>query len=130
MARGSSYLVAAWRLLRFDPGTGSLTHPVRGTELTADFRDDGRLAGSVGGNRYTPTYEARGSSLTVNPQSAATRTRCGNPEGAMAQEDALLQVWGRVIAYGIHRDRLRLADSEEAPVIVFALAETSERTSD
>ncbi len=34
----------------------------------------------------------------------------------------------RVTAYGIHRDRLELADAEEAAV--FALAETSERTSD
>lgn len=103
MARGSSYLVAALRLLRFDPGTGSLTHSVRGTELTADFRDDGRLADSAGCNRYTTTYEARGSSLTVNPQIAATRMWCGDPKGAMAQEDAFLQARGRVTAYGIDR---------------------------
>ncbi len=48
----------------------------------------------------------------------------------MAQEDAFLQAWGRVTGYGIHRDRLELADAEEATVFVFARAAISGRTSD
>ncbi len=128
MSRGSSHLVAAWKLLRFDAGTGSLVPPLQGTELTATFQVDGRLAGSAGCNRYGTTYEAIGSSLTVNPQIAATRMWCGDPEGAMAQEDAFLQAWGRVAAYGVPNDRLELADAEGTTVFVFVLADAQERT--
>ncbi len=93
MALGSSYL---WRQGGFSV---SIRGPVpslilfEGPSLPPIFRNDRRLAGSVGCNRYTTTYEARGSSLTVNPQIAATRMWCGDPEGAMAQEDAFLQAW-------------------------------------
>ncbi len=130
MPRGSSHLVAAWKLLRFDAGTGSLVPPLQGTELTATFQVDGRLAGSAGCNRYGTTYEAIGSSMTVNPQIAATQMWCGDPEGAMAQEDAFLRAWGRVATYGIPKECLELADAEGATVFVFVLAEAPERTVD
>ena len=130
MPRGSSFLVATWKVLRFDAGTGSLVSPLQGTELTATFQDDGRLAGSAGCNRYGTTYEAIGSSLTVNSQIAVTRMWCGDPEGAMAQEDAFLQAWGRVAAYDNPKDRLELADAEGATVFVFVLAKSPGPTVD
>ncbi|MCJ2531297.1 MAG: META domain-containing protein [Candidatus Thermoplasmatota archaeon] len=130
MVRGSSHLVAAWKLLRFDPGTGSLVPPLQGTELTAVFQDDGRLVGSAECNSYATTYEASSSSLTVNSLVAATRMWCADSEGAMAQEDAFLQAWGRVTAYGIHENRLELAYAKGITVLDFILAETPERNAE
>ena len=130
MPRGSPDLVATWNLLRFDAGSGSLAAPLRGTELTATFQGDGRLAGSAGCNRYGTTYEAIGSSLTVDPRIAATRMWCGDPEGAMAQEDAFLLAWGRVASYDNHKDRLEIADAKGATVFVFVLAQSPNRDAD
>ncbi len=127
MAREMSTLVAAWRLLTFDPGTGSLNPPLPGTELTAEFHEDGRLAGSAGCNHYGTTYAMTDSSMTVNPLLAVTQMWCGDPEGAMAQEDAFLRAWSRVAAYRLREDQLELLDAEGATVFLFVPTEPTER---
>lgn len=128
MARETSPLVAAWRLLSLDPGTQSLDPPLQGTELTAEFHEDGRLAGSAGCNRFGTTYEMTGLSITVNPRFAVTQMWCGDPEGVMAQEDAFLRAWSRVAAYRFREEILELLDAEGTPVFIFGPAETPERT--
>ncbi|MEE9164280.1 MAG: META domain-containing protein [Thermoplasmata archaeon] len=126
MARVTSPLVAAWRLLTFDPGTDSLDPPLQGTELTAEFHEDGRLAGSAGCNHYGTTYALTDASIAVNPRFAVTQMWCGDPEGAMAQEDAFLRAWSRVAAYRLRQDQLELLDAEGATVFFFVSAEPSE----
>lgn len=129
MAPETPSLVAAWRLLTFDPGTGSLDPPLPGTELTAVFNEDGRLAGSAGCNRYGTTYQVAGSSVTVDPLFAVTKMWCGDPEGTMEQEDAFLRAWIRVAAFRLQKDQLELLDAEGAAVFVFARTESPEPTS-
>lgn len=125
MTGESSPLTAAWRLSRFDRGDGSLVPPLEGTELTAEFRDDGRLGGSAGCNRYMATYEATDTSLTVNPQVALTQMWCGDPEGMMDQEAAFLRAWGRVAGCEFLDDELHLSDANGATVLVFVPAEAA-----
>ncbi|MFQ5918563.1 MAG: META domain-containing protein [Thermoplasmata archaeon] len=120
--------MGAWKLVRLDPGTGSLVTPLQRTELTAAFRDDGRLAGSAGCNRYGTSYETTGSTLKVNPLIAATQMWCAEPDGTMTQEDAFLQAWARVAGFDIEEDHLQLTDAQGAPVFVFVLAEPSGST--
>ncbi|MFQ5552362.1 MAG: META domain-containing protein [Thermoplasmata archaeon] len=122
MAREASLLVSAWKLLTFDSGTGNLAPPLPGTEVTAEFHKGGRLTGSAGCNRYGTTYETKGPAMTVNPLIAATQMWCGDPEGAMAQEGAFLQAWGRVASYSMNKERLELADSSGATILVFGPA--------
>jgi heat shock protein HslJ len=86
------------------------------SNVTLDFSEPGRIAGSAGCNNYTATLEA-GDGLSIGP-AAATRKMC--PEALMNQEQRFFQALASVTRY--ERDatdalRLYTADGTD-PVIV------------
>jgi heat shock protein HslJ len=87
------------------------------SNVTLDFTEPGRIAGSGGCNRYTATLVAEGEALAVGP-AAATRRMC--PEALMIQEQRFFDALATVTRYG--RDNtgalLFYAGDTPEPVIV------------
>lgn len=75
--------------LRFDPATG-------------------RVSGATGVNRIGGPYRLQGQQLTLGPLAG---TRMAGPPDAMALEDAVLAMLGRVAGAQVRQGRLALVDA-------------------
>lgn len=99
-------------------GRGGVAGPVDGTRVTATFREDGRVTGSTGCNRYFGPYERSGEALRIGPL-AATRAACPEPPGAAEQEAAFLAAMDRATTWSIREDRLELRAADGALQVGF-----------
>lgn len=101
-------------------GAGVVSSFIAGTEVTANFGDDGSLQGNAGCNNYTASYTVEGSALTVGP-ATTTRLLCNAPEGIMEQEEQYLSALEAANAYRIEGDTLELLDTKGDMVLAFAV---------
>lgn len=74
-----------WEVISYNTGTQAVTSVIIGTEITADFSEDGKLSGNASCNQYNATYETEGDKISIGP-AATTRKLCPEPEGIMEQE--------------------------------------------
>jgi heat shock protein HslJ len=86
-----------WMAVDIYHGDRQEIRPVAGTQITARFTLDGRLAGSAGCNRYRALYRIDGGNMTI--WSPVTTRRVCREEGVMAQEAAFLGILPRVVNY-------------------------------
>ncbi len=108
----------AWTATGINNGRGGVVSLLAGTEATALFADDGRVAGSAGCNRFTATFVVAGSTITIGP-AAATRRACLDPDGVMDQEAWFLAALPRATRLAIDGDRLDLRDDDGALQVSF-----------
>jgi heat shock protein HslJ len=71
-------LLGEWNVTGYNNGKQATVSPIAGTDLTATFTPDGKVAGSSGCNTYTGGYELEGTALTVGPL-ATTMMACEQP---------------------------------------------------
>lgn len=107
-----SLVGTTWSATMVNNGRGAVSSLVAGSEITAVFGDDGRVAGSGGCNRYTASYTLDGAALSIGP-AASTRMACLDP-GVMDQESAFFAALGRVDRFEIDGDRLQLRAADGA----------------
>jgi heat shock protein HslJ len=90
-----------------------VTSVIIGTEITADFAEDGQLSGSSGCNTYTAVYESEDETISIDPP-ATTRQFCAEPEGVMEQEGEYLAALQTTATYRIEGNsmNMRTADGE------------------
>jgi heat shock protein HslJ len=98
------------------PNSVSSTLP--GTEITADFGDDGKLTGSAGCNKYNATYKTKGSKITIGDVSA-TEMACTGPEGVMEQEQAYLDTLPLTASYRVEGEMLSLLKKDGTYVATY-----------
>ena len=95
-----------WTLQQFGPADAP-QEAVDGSEVTLEFTEDGRVAGSSGCNRYMAGISFEGTNVTIqNP--ASTMMFCAE-EGVMEQERAYLQALAAVERLELWDDTLRLS---------------------
>jgi heat shock protein HslJ len=87
-----------------------------GTDVTASFDADGRVAGSAGCNRFSGGYTSAGTSMTFSTL-ATTRMNC--PGLVMAQESAFLGAMGNVASVHIEGTTLSLLDGHDRVLLSF-----------
>ena len=109
-----------WEVTGYNNGKGGVVSVVTGSELSALFGADGRLAGSAGCNNYNAAYEVDDASavegdISIGP-AASTRMMCAEPEGIMEQEALYLAALEMAETYKIEGDRLQLRTAEGALV--------------
>lgn len=109
---------ATWSATGVNNGQEAVVSMVAGTEVTAEFADDGTVSGSGGCNTYTGTYTAEGEALTVGPL-ATTLTACSEPEGVEQQEAQFLAAMERATTYRVEGTTLELRDDEGALQVSF-----------
>lgn len=94
------------------------TQVLKGTEITAVFGEDGKVAGSAGCNNYFASYNLSGSSLTFGP-AGSTKMTCAEPEGIMKQEETYLSILKAVRSYEIEEGQLKLLDERGWRLLAF-----------
>ncbi|MBK8795962.1 MAG: META domain-containing protein [Anaerolineales bacterium] len=93
--------------------------PLADSQITAEFSDDGLLAGSAGCNNYSSGYTASDGVMKISP-AVATFKFCSEPAGVMDQEAIYLALLTTVSTYAIEEGQLTLADGSGQSLAVFA----------
>lgn len=113
-----------WEATSYNNGREAVVSVLADTRITAQFGEDGTLAGSAGCNSYTTSYETDGENITINELIAATLMACIGPEGIMEQEAAYLAALPTAATYSIQGDTLELRTADGALVASYKAAET------
>jgi heat shock protein HslJ len=115
-----------WSLTGYNNGKGGFASVRAGTEITAVFGADGKLAGSAGCNNYTSSYEVADTSASSGTMSvgmaASTMMMCPGPEGIMEQESAYLAALQSAAAYEIQGNQLTIAGADGTRLLTYEVS--------
>ena len=89
-----------------------------GTEITADFSEDGTLSGNASCNQYNTNYEVDGEKITIG-MAVVTEMFCPEPQGIMEQEAQYLAALGTADTYKIQGLNMEMRTSEGSLVASF-----------
>jgi heat shock protein HslJ len=106
----------SWIVTGYNNGKQAVVSVLNGTQLTADFSEDGKLSGSAGCNRFTGGYEVTGSALKVG-QLGVTRMFCGEPAGRMEQETQFLAALQGATTFRMEGSKLELRNADGALLV-------------
>ena len=98
--------VGAWTATMFRQ-RDAVSSVLPGTEITAEFGDDGTLTGSSGCNTYSGTYKTDGAKITIS-RVGGTEMACDAPDGVMEQEQAYLSALPLAAGYRVEGSKLSL----------------------
>lgn len=112
-----------WEILSYNTGTEAVTSVIIGTEITADFSEDGRLSGNASCNQYNTTYETDGEKISIGPV-AVTMMFCSEPEGIMDQEAQYLAALETAETYKIQGLNMEMRTADGALVASFKRTDT------
>jgi heat shock protein HslJ len=98
---------SSWQVIGHNNGIQAVVSFIIGTEITANFGEDGTLSGSAGCNNYNATYEVDGDNISIGP-AAATRMFCPEPKGIMEQEVQYLTGLETASTYLIEVDKMEM----------------------
>ncbi len=107
-----------WDVISYNNGNQAVVSLILGTEITAQFGEDGTLSGFGGCNNYSAPYEADGENITIG-LAAATMMFCETPEGVMEQEAQYLAALATAVTYRIDGPRMEMRDADGAMVANF-----------
>lgn len=110
-----------WDVISFNNGNQAVVSLILGTEITAQFGEDGTLSGFGGCNSYSTMYEADGENITIE-LAAATMMFCESPEGVMEQEAQYLAALSTAVTYRIDGPQMEMRDADGALVALFQAA--------
>jgi heat shock protein HslJ len=109
---------SSWDVISYNNGNQAVVSLMLGTEITAQFGEDGTLSGFSGCNNYSTTYQVDGENITIGAV-AATQMFCESPEGVMEQEAQYLAALATAATYRIDGPRMEMRDAEGALVANF-----------
>ncbi len=101
-----------WEVTFYNNGRGGAVSVVGGTQITAQFGEDGSLGGNASCNSYSTSYELDGENITIPDLIATTLMACATPEGVMEQEAEYLAALPTAATYTIQEDTLELRTNE------------------
>jgi heat shock protein HslJ/uncharacterized lipoprotein YbaY len=109
---------SSWDVISYNNGRGGVVSVIIGTEITANFAENGELAGNAGCNDYFGAYEADGENISMGPF-GTTRKACQEPEGIMQQENEYLAALETAATYKIDGATMNMRTAEGATVANF-----------
>ncbi len=112
---------SSWQVIGYNNSKQAVVSVIIGTEITANFGEDGTLSGSAGCNNYTATYKVNGDNISIGP-AAATRMFCPEPDGVMEQEVQYLAALETASTYLIEVDKMEMRTAEGALAATFRTA--------
>lgn len=112
---------SSWLVTNYNNGREAVVGLLEGTELTANFGQDGTLSGTAGCNNYTTSFEASGNTISIG-QAAVTMMLCEAPAGVMEQEQEFLAALGTAATYQITGNTMQLRTAEDALAAMFTRA--------
>ena len=113
----------SWIVLNYNNGREAVVGVLEGTELTANFADDGQVNGTAGCNNYFAAFEADGAAGTITiGQAGSTMMACSDPEGVMEQEQEFLAALASAATYRIQGNTLEMRTADDALALMLQLA--------
>jgi len=112
---------SSWEVIGYNNGKGGVVSVIIGTEITADFGEDGQLTGNASCNNYFASYETEDDTITIGP-AGSTRMACQEPEGVMEQEQQYLAALETAATYKITGLAMEMRTSEGSLVANFQRA--------
>jgi heat shock protein HslJ len=91
--------------------------PVKGSAITIEFTEDGKVGGSAGCNQYAGTYTTSGNTIQISENLATTMMACEQP--LMDQETAYTTALGTVKSFSVKSDILTLSDASGKAVATY-----------
>ena len=113
-----------WVAIGINNGRGGVVSALEAARVTANFDDEGRVAGSGGCNRFMATFEVDGDAIRIGPV-AGTRMMCAEPEGVSEQEGSYFAALERASTWTIREGRLQLRDADGALQVDYGWVETA-----
>ena len=107
-----------WEVTAYNNGKGAVVGLIPGTQITANFDQEGKLAGNAGCNNYFADYTTDGEKITIG-MPGSTRMFCNEPEGIMEQEQAYLDALNTAATYKIMGLTMEMRTSDGAIVATF-----------
>lgn len=108
----------SWNVISYNNGKEAVVSVIIDTEITANFGEDGQLAGNAGCNEYFASYETEGENITIGP-TGSTRKACQEPEGIMEQEAQYLTALETAATYKITGMNMEIRTADGARVATF-----------
>ena len=112
---------SSWQVTGYNNGKGGVVSVIIGTEITAEFGEDGQLTGNASCNNYFAAYETEGEDITIGP-AGSTMMACQEPEGVMEQEQQYLAALETAATYKITGLAMEMRTSEGSLVATFTRA--------
>jgi len=109
---------SSWEVISYNNGREAVVSLIIGTEITANFGEDGQLTGNAGCNDYFGAYEADGENISMGPF-GTTRMACQEPEGIMEQESEYLAALETAATYKIEGLTMNMRTADDATVANF-----------
>ncbi len=111
----------SWQVMSYNNGKGGVTSLIIGTEISANFGEDGQLTGNSGCNSYFAEYETDGDKIRIGT-AGSTEMACLEPEGVMEQEQQYLAALGTAATYKVEGLNMEMRTSEGSLVGTFQRA--------
>ncbi|MEA2035057.1 MAG: META domain-containing protein [Euryarchaeota archaeon] len=110
-----------WQLISYDNGTKEMVSVIKGTEITLEFDQDGRITGSAGINRYFAPYEINDDKLSFG---LIGSTLMAGPGPVMNQESTYLKLLNSTASFGAkEEEKLTFFDPDGKAILVFEKAQ-------
>jgi heat shock protein HslJ len=116
-AEATAFTGTTWVATMLNNGREGVESVLEGSEATAEFDDEGRVAGSSGCNRYTGPYTLDGETIQVGDL-AGTRMACADP-GLTEQEELFLTALEQAAVARVDGDTLELRDGDGDLLVSF-----------
>jgi heat shock protein HslJ len=117
---GSNELAGtSWEVISYNNGKEAVVSVIIGTQITADFGEDGQLTGNSGCNSYFASYETDEEKITIGPV-GMTEMACLDTEGVMEQEQLYLAALSMAEVYKIEADLMEMRTAEGSMVANFS----------
>lgn len=110
-------IVGSWDLLSYNNGQGGITTVLAGSQITADFQKDWKVAGSAGCNQYSAGYTTTASNGITIAQPTMTLMACQN--NVMQQETQYLSLMQKATNFAISGDQLTLFDISGNKLLIY-----------
>jgi heat shock protein HslJ len=109
---------SSWDVISYNNGKEAVVSLIIGSEITANFGEDGQLTGNASCNNYFASYETDGDMISIGP-AGATEMFCSEPEGVMEQEQQYLAALETADTYKIEGLKMEMRTDDGALVASF-----------
>ena len=110
----------SWDVIAYNNGKQAVVTVIIGTEIAANFGEDGQLTGSAGCSKYVAEYRTEGDSITISSAVVTARMAC--QEAVMEQENAYLAALETADTYKIEGANMEMRTADGAKVAGFQRA--------
>lgn len=108
----------SWTVIGYNNGRGGVVSLISGTEITANFTDDGRISGNSGCNTYSAQFETQDGKINIGT-AEVTEMACIEPEGVMEQEKLYLAALEMAENYKVQGGTMEMRTSQGSLVANF-----------